>query len=118
MKILRIVFGVLVGFYVLSLVGLCVFQRSILYFPSDTYVPLSEAHANPAFQELSIKTSDGLDLKGWFAPATTKPFTFVFFHGNGDSLYTASEIANPYIAAGYGFLIAEYRGQRIAGKAN
>jgi hypothetical protein len=110
MKILRIILGVLVGFYVLSLLGLCVFQRSVLYFPSHTYVPLSEAHANLAFKELSIKTQDGLDLKGWYAPATTKPFTFVFFHGNGDSLYTASEIANPYIAAGYGFLLAEYRG--------
>jgi len=49
-------------------------------------------------------------LKAWYAPATSKPFTFVFFHGNGDSLYGASLIADPYIAAGYGFLIAEYRG--------
>ena len=57
-----------------------------------------------------MRTLDGLDLKGWYAPATTKPFTFVFFHGNGDSLYTASQIADPYIAAGYGFLLTEYRG--------
>jgi len=49
-------------------------------------------------------------LIDWYAPATTKPFTFVFFHGNADSLSTASEVAEPYIAAGYGFLVAEYRG--------
>jgi len=86
------------------------FQRSLLYFPNHASVPLSEAHADRSFREFFVRTEDGIDLKAWYAPATSKPFTFVFFHGNGDSLYTASHIADPYIAAGYGFLVAEYRG--------
>ncbi len=107
---IRRVFGVLTGLYALCWIGISAFQRSFLYFPGHIYVPLSEAHANRSFEEISVSTADGLDLKGWYAPATSKPFTFVFFHGNGDSLYTASDIADPFIAAGYGFLIAEYRG--------
>jgi fermentation-respiration switch protein FrsA (DUF1100 family) len=71
---------------------------------------LSEAHTNPAFQEISARTADGIDLKAWYAPATSKTFTLVFFHGNGDSLYSASAVADPYIRSGYGFLVAEYRG--------
>jgi len=102
--------GMLAGFYILGMIGLFAFQRSMLYLPSHDYVPLSEAHANKAFQEISVRTEDGLDLKGWYAPATSKPFTIVFFHGNADCSYTASPIADPYIAAGYGFLLAEYRG--------
>lgn len=85
-------------------------QRHLLYLPTHTYTPLAEAHANRAFQEITVRTEDGLNLKAWYAPAAGKPCTIVFFHGNGDSLRTASKVADPYIAAGYGFLLAEYRG--------
>jgi hypothetical protein len=109
MKIRKIL-GFLFGLYILIVIGIFVFQRSLLYFPSHTYTPLSEAYANRSFTEISVRTNDGLDLKSWYAPATSRPFTLVFFHGNGDSLYTASPVADPYIAAGYGFLLVEYRG--------
>lgn len=102
--------SILLGFYMLLVVGIFLCQRSLLYFPSHSYVTLRDAYANRSFQEMPIRTADGLDLKAWYAPATTKPFTFVFFHGNGDNLATASETADLYIAAGYGFLVAEYRG--------
>ncbi|MGA3161255.1 MAG: alpha/beta hydrolase [Terracidiphilus sp.] len=102
--------GVLLGLYLLALTGFFVLQRSFLYFPSQDHVSISEAHANRAFKEFSVRTEDGLDLTAWYAPATNKTFTIVFFHGNGDCLFTASPVAAPYIAAGYGFLLAEYRG--------
>jgi fermentation-respiration switch protein FrsA (DUF1100 family) len=110
MKIIRWMIAVPVAIYVLLVVGMFAFQRSLLYYPSHEYVSLTDAHANKALRELAVRTADGIDLKGWYAPATTKPYTFVFFHGNGDSLYGDAEVPDPYIAAGYGFLIAEYRG--------
>jgi fermentation-respiration switch protein FrsA (DUF1100 family) len=85
-------------------------QRSLLYYPSHSYVTLAEAHADPALREFPVKTADGLNLKGWYAPATTKRLTLVFFHGNGDSLHYDAPIAAIYIRAGYGILLAEYRG--------
>lgn len=85
-------------------------QRNLLYFPSHTYTPLAEAYANHAFEEISATTEDGIHLRAWYAPATSRPCTIVFFHGNGDSLLTAAPVADPYIDAGYGFLLAEYRG--------
>jgi fermentation-respiration switch protein FrsA (DUF1100 family) len=110
MKIVRWVLGIAFAMYVLLVVGMFAFQRSLLYFPSHEYVTLTEAHANKALRELPVRTADGIELKGWYAPATSKPFTLVFFHGNGDSLYGDAEVPDPYVAAGYGFLIAEYRG--------
>jgi uncharacterized protein len=98
---------------VLYLVALAIFffsQRSLLYFPNHSYTAPPNAHANEAFKEISVRTQDGIDLKAWYSPATRKPFTIVFFHGNADNLDTAAQIADPYIAAGYGFLVAEYRG--------
>ena len=110
MRAFKIFVASAVALYLLLLAVLFFAQRSFLYFPSRSYVPLSEAGVNPAFQEFAVRTSDGIDLRGWYAPATTRPCTIVFFHGNGDSLRTAAPIANPYIAAGYGFLLTTYRG--------
>jgi len=108
------VFGLSVGFaialYLVFLVIFFVTQRSLLYYPSHTHPSLQEAHANQAFREISVRTTDGIDLKAWYAPATHKSITIVFFHGNADSLSAAAQIADPYIEAGYGFLLAEYRG--------
>lgn len=105
---ISIVFAIIL--YFASLVVFFLTQRSLLYYPSHSYTALSEAHANEAFTEISVRTQDGINLKAWYAPAKRKPVTIVFFHGNADSLQTAAQIANPYIAAGYGFLVAEYRG--------
>jgi uncharacterized protein len=108
--IVRKILRVLAAVYVLLFILLCIFQRSFLYYPSHSYVSLSDAHANRAFKEISVRTEDGLNLVAWYAPATSKPYTFVFFHGNADNLASASDVAEPYLAAGYGFLVAEYRG--------
>jgi len=97
----------------LYLIVLAIFfltQRKLLYFPARSYISPAEAHANRAFIEIPVKTQDGIELRGWYAPATSSPCTIVFFHGNGDSLSTAAGIAEPYIIAGYGFFLAEYRG--------
>lgn len=108
--ILRRFLLIIASIYLLPFFLLCIFQRSFLYVPSHTYVSLHDAHANRFFRQISLHTEDGLDLVAWYAPATSKPFTIVFFHGNGDSLSTAHEVADPYLTAGYGFLVAEYRG--------
>ena len=96
--------------YLLAMAVFFFTQRSLLYFPSHTYTALADAHANGAFQEISVRTPDGIDLKAWYAPATSKACTIIFFHGNADNLITAAQVGDPYIAAGYGFMVAEYRG--------
>lgn len=110
MRVLKIFIASAIALYLLLLAVFFVTQRRLLYYPSRSYVPLSEARVNGAFREVSVRTSDGIALKTWYAPATSKPFTIVFFHGNADCLYNAAQIADPYIAEGYGFLVAEYRG--------
>jgi fermentation-respiration switch protein FrsA (DUF1100 family) len=96
--------------YLSALIGTFIFQRNFLYFPSPIYMTPREAQAPSAFQEITFTTEDGLALKSWYAPATSKPLTLVFFHGNGDTLRTVAPIAAPFINAGYGFLLTEYRG--------
>jgi fermentation-respiration switch protein FrsA (DUF1100 family) len=85
-------------------------QRSLLYFPSHTYFTPREAASDPALKEFPVTTADGVALKGWYAPVAGKKLTLVYFHGNGDDLKSAAPVAGVYIRAGYGVLIAEYRG--------
>ncbi|MCI0598990.1 MAG: alpha/beta fold hydrolase, partial [Beijerinckiaceae bacterium] len=108
--ILKLSLVVVVLAYVAALGGIFFFQRALLYFPDHVYIPPAKIKTLYPFQELSVTTEDGLDLTGWYIPAVSKAFTIVFFHGNGDSLRTIAFIANPYVVAGYGFLLAEYRG--------
>ena len=110
MRVFKIFVAFAIALYLFFMAIFFVTQRSLLYYPNHSYVPLSEANANSAFREISVRTSDGLELRGWYAPATTKPFTIVFFHGNADYLYATAQIADPYVAAGYGVLLTEYRG--------
>jgi uncharacterized protein len=109
-RVLKISVCFAIILYSASIVVFFLTQRSLLYYPTHSYTSPHEAHANEALTEIPVRTNDGISLKAWYAPATTKPVTIVFFHGNADSLETAAHIADPYIAAGYGFLVAEYRG--------
>jgi uncharacterized protein len=106
-RVLKIVVSLAIASFLLLIAVFYFTQRSLLYFPPRTYL---SPPPNKRFLEVPVTTSDGLALKAWYAPATSQPFTIVFFHGNGDSLYGAAQIAEPYIAAGYGFLAVEYRG--------
>ena len=94
----------------MAVVAVYFFQRSFIYHPENFYVAPNATNGSHSLQEFEVETKDGLHLKGWYAPATSRPLTIVFFHGNGDNLRTAAAIATPYIDAGYGFLLAEYRG--------
>ncbi len=105
----KVLFFVLV-IYLIAAATVYIFQRSFIYFPNHTYISPSQAHAHKDFVELAVTTEDGFNLKGWYAPAKAKPLTLVYFHGNGDNLRTAAKMADPYLNAGYGFLLAEYRG--------
>lgn len=110
MKVLKVFAALALVAYLIIVAVFFTTQRSLLYYPTHHYVLPSETPTGTSFRELTYRTSDGLNLKAWYAPATDKPFTIVFFHGNADSLATASPVAEPYVRAGYGFLLAEYRG--------
>lgn len=110
MRMLKFSVAFALALYFAAMTYFFVFQRSLLYYPSHSYNLPADANANRAFKEIAVKTGDGIELKGWYAPATKRGITIIFFHGNGDSLRTAAPVADPYIADGYGFLLAEYRG--------
>ncbi|MEZ5919167.1 MAG: alpha/beta hydrolase [Alphaproteobacteria bacterium] len=82
------------------------YQRHLMYFP-DTVRPDA-----PAVEEIvKLRTVDGLDLQGWyFAPRNQGKPVIAVFHGNAYHALGRMPKLQRYRDAGYGLLLAEYRG--------
>ena len=68
---------------------LCLFmyflQDQLLFFPSAPYLPHYEKLAkNPDLRNIRIQTDDGKMLDGWMQIGEKKPYTVLYFWGNGD----------------------------------
>ena len=63
-------------FTIFSLFGLLVSVR-----PPRIYSPFQPAHFGLPFEDITLKTSDGLDLKGWFIPQANSDKAIVALHG-------------------------------------
>jgi fermentation-respiration switch protein FrsA (DUF1100 family) len=92
------------------LVGLLfTFQRSLLY-PANPFRPAPAELGVPEMQVVTLRTRDGLDLVGWYAPPRGDRATIVSFHGNGDFVGANADFARQLIDRGFGVLLASYRG--------
>ena len=85
------------------------FQRSMLYYP-DTSAPSLRATGLKGVEEIVLQTSDQLSLMAWYQRATAGNPTLVLFHGNAGHIGHRGFKIGPYLDAGYGVLLVEYRG--------
>jgi fermentation-respiration switch protein FrsA (DUF1100 family) len=102
--------GLIVAAY-LGLGGLMfAFQRRLIYFP-DRSRPAPAQYGAPDMAEIRYRTGDGLTLTGWYRPPAdeTAP-VIVHFHGNAGHIGDRAPLMRPYLDAGFGLLLAEYRG--------
>ena len=80
-------------------------QRSMIY-PA----PLPSATLPDGYRRIVLKTADGLTLAALYRPPDPGKRVLVFFHGNGDGWDGAAKANRLLAEAGYGVLLAEYRG--------
>ena len=96
------VYGSVVG-------GLYFFQRRLLYRPRSTRPTLNDL-ALLGVREIELMTKDGLTLFSWYLPPPAGRPVIAYFHGNGGNIGYRAERLRRFAAAGYGVLLAEYRG--------
>lgn len=101
--------AVVFGIYTALVGGLFLVQRQLIYYPSQPLASPAEAGV-PEMQTLRVTTDDGLTLTFWYSPADKGQPTMVYFHGNGGNLSGRGFKIRPYLDAGYGVLLAAYRG--------
>jgi fermentation-respiration switch protein FrsA (DUF1100 family) len=101
----------IVAIYVALLVLLFVAQRSILYVPNAQTPSLAEAGVEDFMDAVETRSADGLRLLAWYHPPPTDTASvLVYFHGNAGHIGHRADRVRPYVDAGFGALLVEYRG--------
>jgi uncharacterized protein len=95
--------------YLMLVTGLYAVQRQLLYLP-DRSIPSRTASGVPEMSEVRLHTDDGLDLLAWYRPAALRRATILYLHGNGGHIGYRGDRVRPFIDAGFGVLLVEYRG--------
>ena len=89
----------------------------ILYImqPTFLYRPVREVSYTPSeleldFEKVTLKTSDGLQLSGWYIPAEDSKLTVLFCYGNGGNMFHRLDSINIFHNMGLNCFIFDYRG--------
>jgi len=101
------VMGVLMGL-------LWAFQRQLIYHPDPSPVPPA-ADVIAGARDITLRTSDGLELGAWFVPAPTgsRPvddMAVLFAPGNGGNRLGRADFAAELRQRGFAVLLMDYRG--------
>ncbi len=91
-------------------------QRSMLYLPN---MPGRELTASPAniglgYDDVSIKTDDGVTLHGWYIGAPSSR-VLLFFHGNAGNISHRLASIRQFASLDLSILIIDYRGYGASG---
>ena len=105
---LEIVIGITV-IYASVLIVLFIFQRNLMYHPNENNYFGDKIEVD--VQKIKIKTSDNINLLGWFHKKDLKKFkTIVYFHGNAGNLENRIYKLNHFKDMNVNFLIVSWRG--------
>jgi fermentation-respiration switch protein FrsA (DUF1100 family) len=96
--------------------ALCLFlflmQSKLLYYPD---LPSRKLTASPVdigldYSPVTIKTSDGVTIHGWFVAAQREKGTLLFFHGNAGNISHRLDSIKIFHDLGLSTYIIDYRG--------
>ena len=105
---MELIIGIIV-IYASVLILLFIFQRSLMYHPQENNYFGDKLEVE--IEKVKIKTSDDIDLLGWFHKKDLKKFkTIVYFHGNAGNLENRIYKLNHFKDMDVNFLIIAWRG--------
>ncbi len=108
-KILFRIFIILSILYILFCGGFYLFQEKLVFYPQK----LDENYQfsfDQRYEELNIKTQDGLFLNSFLFKADSTKGVIIFLHGNAGALDTWGQLAPFYVEQNYDILFFDYRG--------
>ena len=105
---LEVVIGIL-AIYISVLILLFIFQRNLMYHPNENNYFGDKLEVD--VEKVNIKTSDNINLLGWFHKKDLKKFkTILYFHGNAGKLENRIHKLNHFKDMDVNFLIIAWRG--------
>ena len=91
-------------------IGLMAWEQRRILYPGVSAAGQIWTQFPAGYRQVTLQTSDGLALRSLYRPAAPGKRTLLFFHGNGDTVSGSARIVAPLAQAGYGALLAEFRG--------
>ncbi|MCB2101208.1 MAG: alpha/beta hydrolase [Rhodobacterales bacterium] len=95
--------------YGLVVLALYLGQRAFVYQP-DSRVPVPEDSYVPEMEVVRPRAADGQEGMSWFHPPRPGFPTLVYFHGNAGHIGSRGYKVRPFMDAGWGAMLVEYRG--------
>lgn len=114
----RIKWSIRIGVLLLILGAFLVGFDGCFYYPTREVIYTPKTW-NLAYEEVTFKTSDGVNLSGWFIPAqgrtrdgtkTPAKGTVIHFHGNAENMTGHVSFVYWLPEAGYNLFVFDYRG--------
>lgn len=98
--------------------GICGFmflkQESFVYFPERRLVATPQS-AGLRFEEVAIRTADGVSLGAWWVPTREARGAVILAHGNAGNISHRLDKAQLFCALGLSTLLFDYRGYGESG---
>ena len=109
MNYIVLILTIFVFFYILILLSTYIFQRNLLYHPSENNY--SGDKITVPIEKIKIKTKDNIDLIAWYHQKNLNKYkTILFLHGNAGSLENRIHKINQFKDMNINFLIVAWRG--------
>lgn len=91
-------------------------QESYIFFPERSLTATPRAFGM-AFEDVSLRTHDGIEIHGWYVPREGAFGTLVLFHGNAGTLSDRVGKIRHFHDLGLNVLAVDYRGYGESGGA-
>lgn len=91
-----------------------------LWQPRMIFFPVRALQATPTdwglrYEDVRLRSADGIELHGWFIPAAAPGPTVLFLHGNAGNISHRRESIEIFHRLGANVLIIDYRGYGASG---
>ena len=110
------VLGILAAAYGGLALLLFIFQSHLVFYPeTGREVSATPGQIGLLYEDLQLKTSDGINLHGWYIPVAQPRGTVLFLHGNAGNISHRLDSVQMFHRLGYSTLIFDYRGYGNSG---
>ena len=100
---------VLTGIYLFTAIVVWLCQAKMVFYPTRT-IEATPSDAGLAYEDVWLRTADGVRLNGWFIPAGSPRGVALFFHGNGGNLGHRIDTFRILHRLGFSTFMIDYRG--------
>jgi fermentation-respiration switch protein FrsA (DUF1100 family) len=106
--------GLVIAILFLGFLFLRYFEKKNIYFPLRT-IEATPEEIHLDYENISVKTRDGVQISGWYVPSKYPRVTLLFFHGNGGNISHRLDKIKILNDLDVDVLIFDYRGYGMSG---